>query len=85
MSRVAIHFNVHKHLVMDGKCREFIEEIRRLIIKEVDRMPNAKISMISFSASKTLLANYLFNDSSNGTVELLKGEQLEHIQDKFYE
>ncbi len=48
-------------------------------------MFDAKIFSISFSASKTLLANYLFDDFGNGTMELLKGEQLEHIQDKFCE
>jgi hypothetical protein len=42
-------------------------------------MFDAKIFSISFSASKTLLANYLFDDFGNGTMELLKGEQLEHI------
>ncbi len=30
-------------------------------------------------ASKTFLANYLLHDFNDGTVELLKGEQLEHI------
>jgi len=48
-------------------------------------MLDAKIFSISFSASKTLLANYLLDDSGNGTMELLKGEQLKHIQDKFCE
>jgi hypothetical protein len=51
----------------------------------VDCTFDVKISLISFNASKTFLANYLFDDSSNGIMELRKGEQLEHIQDKFYE
>jgi hypothetical protein len=42
-------------------------------------MLDAKISSISFSASKTFLVNYLLDDSSDGTMELLKGEQLKHI------
>ncbi len=77
--RVAIHLGVHNHHVVNGKCQEFIQETKRLIVKEVDRKPNAKISSISFIASKTFLANYLFDDSSDGKMELLKGEQLEHI------
>jgi len=56
-----------------------------LIAKKVDRTLDAKTSTISLSASKTFLVSYLFHDSSNGTMELFKGEQLEHIQDKFYE
>ncbi len=79
MSRVAIHFDVHNHLVMDGKCWESIEKIRRLNVKQLDRTPNAKIFVISFSVSKTFLASYLFNDYSDGIMEFLKGEQLKHI------
>jgi hypothetical protein len=41
--------------------------------------------LISFNASKTFLASYLLDDSSDGTMELLKGEQLEHIKDKLCE
>ncbi len=43
------------------------------------------MSTISLSASKTLLAKHLLDDCSNAKVELFKGEQLEQIQDKFYE
>jgi hypothetical protein len=35
-------------------------------------MPNAKMSMISLSASKTFLAMHLLNDCSDGKVELSK-------------
>jgi len=85
MSRMTIHLDVHNHPVVDGKCQESVKETKRLIAKEVDRKPDANISMISLSAIKTFLASYLFNDSSNGIMELFKGEQLEHIQDKFCE
>jgi hypothetical protein len=40
--------------------------------------------VISLSVSKTLLAGHLLDDYSDGKVELLKGEQLKQIQDKFY-
>ncbi len=42
-------------------------------------MPNVKMSMISLSANKTFLARYLFDDCSNGKVELFKGEHFEQI------
>jgi hypothetical protein len=45
-----------------------------LIVEEVDRKLDANISSISFSASKTFLASYLFDNSSDGKMELLKGE-----------
>jgi hypothetical protein len=70
-----IHLRVHKHLVVDGKCREYVNEIKRLITKKVNCTLNAKISMIlMLSASKTFLSTHLLNESGNGLVELLKGE-----------
>ncbi len=39
MSRATIHLGVHNHPVVDGKCRESIEETKRLIAKEVCRNP----------------------------------------------
>jgi hypothetical protein len=78
---MVIHFGVHNHLVIDGKCRESLDETRRLITKEVVYTPNAKTFAIPFNVSKTFLARHLFDDCTDGTVELFKGEQLEHIQD----
>jgi hypothetical protein len=85
MSKITIHLGVHNHPVMDGKCWESIEETKRLNIEELDCTLDAKIFVISFNVSKTFLAKYLFDDSNNGIVELLKGEQLKHIENKFYE
>jgi hypothetical protein len=76
---MAIHLGIHNHLIMDGKCRESLEEIRRLIVEEVNHTPDMKMSLIFLSASKTFLARHLFNDCNDAKVELLKGEQLEQI------
>jgi hypothetical protein len=54
-----------------------MDETRRLIVKEVDHTPNAKIFMITMSASKTFLVNHLLDDNGDGTVEFIDGEQLE--------
>jgi hypothetical protein len=85
MSRMAIHLGVHNHFIMDGKCWESVEETRRLNINELDHTPNVKVFVISFSVSKTFLASYLLKDFSDGIVELFKGGQLKHIQDKLCE
>ncbi len=85
MSRTVIHLGVHNHLVAYGKCWEFVEKTKRLITEEVDCMLDVKISSISFSASKTFLVSYLLDDYSDGTGQLLKGGQLEHMQEKFCE
>ncbi len=69
-----IHLGVYNHPIADGKCWESIKETKSLIVKEVDRMLNAKISSISLIVNKFFLANYLFHDSSNGIVEFFKGE-----------
>ncbi len=71
-----IHPGLHKHLVVDGKCRESTDETRRLIIEEVDHTPYAKIYVILLNASKTFLVMHLFDDNGDGPIELLKGEQL---------
>ncbi len=55
-----------------------------MIAEEVVHTLDVKMSTISMNVSKTL-ARHLLNDCSYGIVELFKGEQLEHIQDKFYE
>jgi hypothetical protein len=51
-----------------------VDNIRSLIIEEVDHTPSAKIYAISVAASKTLLAKHLFNDYNNGIVELVNNE-----------
>jgi hypothetical protein len=74
-----IHLGVHNHLVVDGKCRESLDETRRLITKEVVCTLYAKTFAIPFNVSKTFLAKHPFNDCNDGTMEFLRGEQLEHI------
>ncbi len=77
LSRVTIHLGVHNHPVANGKCKESLEETKRLIIKEVNYMLNAKIFTISSNANKIILARHLLDDCSDGKVELLKGQYLE--------
>ncbi len=58
----------------DGKCKESVDKIKRLIAKEVDCTFDVKIFMISMGVSKTFLAMHLLDDSGNGIMELLNGE-----------
>ncbi len=76
---MAIHLGVHKHLIADGKYKEFVYKTRRLIAKEVDCMLDAKIFVISLNVSFTLLAKHMFDDCNDDIMEHLNGEQLEHI------
>jgi hypothetical protein len=60
--------------VVDGNCKEYVDETRRLIVEEVNCTLDAKISTISMNASKTFLARYLLDDNGNGIMEFLHGE-----------
>jgi hypothetical protein len=60
--------------VANGKCREYVDETRRLIVEEVKCMPDAKIYAILLGVNKTLLATHLLDDSGEGIVELLNGK-----------
>ncbi len=60
--------------MVNGKCREFVDKITRLIAKEVEHTLDGKIFVISLSANKTFLAKCLLDDNGNGMVELLHGE-----------
>jgi hypothetical protein len=74
ISKATIHFRVHKHFVANGKCKESMDETRRLIAKEVDHMLDMKILTISLSASKTFLVRHVLDDNGDGMVELLDDE-----------
>jgi hypothetical protein len=79
ITRTIIHLEVHKHPMADGKCKEFVDETRRLIVEEFNHMPNVKISAILLGSSKSFLVTHMLDDSGDGTVELLNNEQLEQI------
>jgi hypothetical protein len=69
-----IHLGVHKHLVVDEKCKEFVNETRRLVIEEVNRTLDANISAILLNISKNFLTMHTCYESGNGLMELSKGE-----------
>jgi hypothetical protein len=71
---MAIHLGIHNHFIVGGKCRERLEETKRLIVEEVICTPDVKTSVISLSVNKTFLARHLLNDYNNGIVELFKGK-----------
>jgi hypothetical protein len=79
MSRATIHLSIHNHLIAHGKCQKLIKETTRLIAKEGDHMLDAKKKLISLSANKKKLVNYLLDDFNDGTMEPFKVEQLEQI------
>ncbi len=60
LSRVAIHLEMHAHLVSEGKCKKSFKDMKNVVAKEVLRMPNATSSVISLAMSKTILSCQFF-------------------------
>jgi hypothetical protein len=74
---------MHEHLGSKGICREALEENKVLIEGQVSYIPNTKIFAIALNASKAFLAHHLFNENGKGHVEILQGEKLDKVMDKF--
>ncbi len=64
-------------------CKESLEEIKVLVEGQVFHTLDGKIFVISLNASKTFLAHHLFNENGEGHVEILQGEKLHKVMDKF--
>jgi len=83
LSRVGIHLGTHVHPIVEGMCKEALEEIKVLVEGQVSRTPDAKIFAITLNANKTFLAHHLFNENGKGLMEILQGEKLDKVMDKF--
>ncbi len=70
LSRVVIHLGTHEHHVVEGMCREYLEEIKVLVEGQVFHTLNTKIFTIALNASKAFLAHHLFNDNGEGRMEI---------------
>jgi hypothetical protein len=78
-----IHLGVHLRPIVDGRCREAMDESKKLIEEEVNQILDAKIFAISLSANKSFLTKKLFKDNSDDNYKVLKGHLLKEIQNKF--
>jgi uncharacterized protein (DUF1810 family) len=81
LSRAAIHLNMH--LVGKRTCKEALEKIKVLVEGQVSHTLDDKIFAISLIASKAFLAHHLFNENGEGFVEILQGEKLDKVMEKF--
>jgi hypothetical protein len=59
-----IHLGTHEHLVVEGMCKESLEEIKVLVEGQVSCTHYAKIFAIPF------LVHHLFNENGEGLVEI---------------
>jgi hypothetical protein len=83
LSRITIHLRTHEHPVVEGMCKESLEQIKVLVEGEVFHTLNAKFFTITLNASKAFLAHHLFNENGKGPMEILQGEKLDKVMDKF--
>jgi hypothetical protein len=67
---------VYQHLVGDGKCKKIMKETNMLIEEEVNQTLDMKTFAISLNAIKSFFAKHLITNNGNGSLELLKGDQL---------
>ncbi len=78
-----IHLGLYLHSIIDDRCRNIVDERKKLIEEEVNQTPIAKIFAISLNTSKSFLAKHLFNDSDDNNYKVFKGHQLKEIQNEF--
>ncbi len=71
------------HPIVEGMCRESLEEIKVLVEGQVFRTFDAKIFAIALNVNKAFLAHHLFNENGKGPMEILQGEKLDKVMDKF--
>jgi hypothetical protein len=81
--RVVIHLGTHERLVAKDICRDALEEIKVLVKGQVSHTLKVKILAITLNESKAFLAHHLFNEDGEGLVEILQGEKLDKVMDKF--
>jgi hypothetical protein len=63
--------------------KEAMQKTKVMIEGEVIHTLGAKNSIIVLSMYKAFMSQYLFNEDGNNLVEVLKGEQLNNVMDKF--
>jgi hypothetical protein len=64
-------------------CKKPLEEIKVLVKGQVSCTPDTKIFAIVLNVSKATLLHHLFNENGEGPMEILQGEKLDKVMDKF--
>jgi hypothetical protein len=80
-----IHLNTHYHSVANGRCKKVILQVSLLFEEEVSHTPFVTNFAIDLIKSKTFLFVNLLIEDGDGLVELLQGQKLNELMDKFVE
>jgi hypothetical protein len=66
LSKVAIHLSTYAHPIFEVKCRKAFEEMKKMVIEEVLRMPTTTSLAIALVVIRTFLSHHLFNEDGEG-------------------
>jgi len=83
--QISFHLGTHYHSVVNGRCKEVVLQIKFLLEEEVSRTPFITNFVITLAASKMILLVHLLIEDEDSLVELLWGEKLNQVMDKFVE
>jgi hypothetical protein len=78
-----IHHGMHVHPIVEGMCREALEEIKVLVEGQIFHTLDTKIFVVALNANKEFLAHHLFNENGERPVKILQGEKFDKVMDKF--
>jgi hypothetical protein len=66
-----IHLGTHDHLVVDGRCKEVINQVKALVHEKVSCTLSITSSTIALATSKMNLSQHLLNEDGEGRQTLL--------------
>jgi hypothetical protein len=69
--------------MVEGHSRKVFEQVKSLVEEEVSCTLGATASAITLATSKTFLLEHLPKEDGQGLVEVLKGDKLWQVMDKF--
>jgi hypothetical protein len=74
---------MHDHPMAKGRSREMFKQVKSLIQEEAFHTLGVTMLAIALATSKTFLLEYLLNKDRQRLVEVLKGDKLRQVMDKF--
>jgi hypothetical protein len=74
---------MHGHPMAEGHSREMFKQVKSLIQEEAFDTLGVTMLAIALATSKTFLLEHLLNKDGQGLVEVLKGDKLRQVMDKF--
>jgi len=74
---------MHDHLVAKDRSKEIVVQVKSLVKEKMSHTPWATLSAIVLVVSKNFLFKHLSNEDGEGPMEVLKGDKLHQVMDKF--